>query len=91
MFSRTQNKVSYNDDEACNYLLESDEEDLGQLEHTKDGGSSTDSEYNNDDNQLQLTSPSLKLTRMPRCQASGICCTGGETKVRKKCWFCNAP
>ena len=55
MLSRTQNKVSYNVDEACNYLLESDEEDLGQLEHTKDGGSSTDSEYNNDDNLVSIT------------------------------------
>ena len=55
MLSHTQNKISYNVDEACNYLLESDEEDLGQLEHTKDGGSSTDSEYNNDDNLVSIT------------------------------------
>ena len=32
MSKHTRNKVSYNIDEALNYLLESDEEDLGQLE-----------------------------------------------------------
>ena len=31
MSKRTRNKVSYNVDEALDYLLESDEEDLGQL------------------------------------------------------------
>ena len=30
--------------------MESDEEDLGQLENDNDGDSSTDSEYNDDDN-----------------------------------------
>ena len=47
---RTQNKVNYNVDEALDYLLESDEEDLGLLEDENDGDSSTDSEYNDDDN-----------------------------------------
>ena len=47
----TRNKVSYNVDEALDDLLESDEEDLGQLED--DNGtawSSTYSEYKDDDN-----------------------------------------
>ena len=46
MSKRTRNKVSYNVDEALNYLLESDEEDLGQLEDDNNSDSSTDSEYN---------------------------------------------
>ena len=50
MSKLTRNKVSYNDDEAFDYLLESDEEDLGQLEHDNDSDSSTDSKYNDDDN-----------------------------------------
>ena len=54
MSKRTQNKVSYNVDEAVNYLLESDEEDLGQLEDEKDGDSSTDSKYNDDDNLVSI-------------------------------------
>ena len=50
MSKRTWKKVTYNVDEALDYLLESDEEDLGQLEDDNDGDSSTDSEYNDDDN-----------------------------------------
>ena len=50
MSKHTRNKVSYNVDEAPGYLLESDEEGLGQLEDDNDGDSSTDSEYNDDDN-----------------------------------------
>ena len=50
MSKRTRNKVSYNFDEAVDYLLESDEEDLGRLGDDNDGDSSTDSEYNDDDN-----------------------------------------
>ena len=50
MSKRTRNKVSYNVDEALRCLLESDEKDLGQLEDDNDGDSSTDSEYNDDDN-----------------------------------------
>ena len=49
MLKRTRNKVSYNVDEALYYLLESNEEDLGQLEDHCDGDSSTDSEYNDDE------------------------------------------
>ena len=47
---RTRNKVNYNVDEALDYLLESDEEDLGLLEKENDGESSTDSKYNDDEN-----------------------------------------
>ena len=54
MSKRTRNKVSYNVDEALDYLLESDEEDLGQLEDDNDGDSSTDSEYNDDDNLVSI-------------------------------------
>ena len=50
MSKRTRNKVSYNVDQALDYLLESDENDLGQFEDDNDGDSSTDSEYNDDDN-----------------------------------------
>ena len=50
MSKRTRNKVSYNVDQALDYLLESDEKDLGQFEDDNDGDSSTDSEYNDDDN-----------------------------------------
>ena len=50
MSKRTRNKVSYNLDEALDYLLESDGEDLGQFEDDNDGDSSTDFEYNDDDN-----------------------------------------
>ena len=54
MSKHTQNKVSYNVDEALGYLLESDEEGLGQLEDDNDGDSSTDSEYNDDDNLVSI-------------------------------------
>ena len=50
MSKRTGSKVSYNIDETLDYLLESDEEDFGQLENDNDGDSSTNSEYNDDDN-----------------------------------------
>ena len=50
MSKRTWNKVRYNVDEALNYLMESDEEDLRQLEDDNNGDSSTDSKYNDDDN-----------------------------------------
>ena len=46
----TWNKVSYNVDDA----LDSDEEDLGQLEDDNDGDSSTDSKYNDDDNLVSI-------------------------------------
>ena len=55
MSKRTQNKVSYNFDEALDYLLESDEEDLGQLEDDNDGDKGTESEYNDDDNLVSIT------------------------------------
>ena len=48
MSKRTWNKVSYNVDEVLDYLLESNEEGLGQLEDDKDGDSSTDAKYNDD-------------------------------------------
>ena len=54
MSKRTRNKVSYNVDEALRCLLESDEKDLGQLEDDNDGDSSTDSEYNDDDNLVSI-------------------------------------
>ena len=58
LFSRmskcTRNKVSYNVDEALDYLLKSDKEDFVQLEDNNDGDSSTDSEYNNDDNLVSI-------------------------------------
>ena len=54
MSKRTRNKVSYNVDEALDYLLESDEESLGQLEDDNDGDSSTDSKYTNDDNLVSI-------------------------------------
>ena len=54
MSKRTQNKVSYNFDEALDYLLESDEEHLGKLEDDNDGDSSTDSKYNDDDNLVSI-------------------------------------
>ena len=50
----TQNKVSYNIDEALDYLLESDEENLGQLGDGNDGNITTDSEYNDDDNLVSI-------------------------------------
>ena len=37
-----------------NYLLESDQEEYEQLEYENDGNSSTDSEYNDDDNFLSI-------------------------------------
>ena len=46
----TWNKVSYNVDDA----LDSDEEDLGQLEDNNDGDSSIDSKYNDDDNLVSI-------------------------------------
>ena len=54
MSKRTRNKVSYNVDQALDYLLESDEKDLGQFEDDNDGDSSTDSEYNDDDNLVSI-------------------------------------
>ena len=54
MSKRTRNKVSYNVDEALDFSLESDEEGLGQLEDDNDGDSSTDSEYNDDDNLVSI-------------------------------------
>ena len=54
MSKRTRNKVSYNVDEALDYLLESDEEDLGQLEDDSDSDSNTDFEYNDHDNLVSI-------------------------------------
>ena len=54
MSKRIRNKVSYNIDEALDHLLESDEEDLGQFEDDNDGDSSTDSEYNDDENLVSI-------------------------------------
>ena len=54
MSKRTRNKVSYNADKALDYLMKSDEEDLGQLEDDNGGDSSTDSEYNDDDNLVSI-------------------------------------
>ena len=54
MSKRTRNNVSYNVDEALNYLWKSDKGDLGQLEDYNDGDSSTDSEYNDDDNLVSI-------------------------------------
>ena len=54
MSKRTRNKVSYNVDEALDYLLESDEEHLGKLKDINDGDSSTDSEYNDDNNLISI-------------------------------------
>ena len=56
MSKRTRNKVSYNVDEALDYLLESDEEDLWQLEYGNDGDSSIDSKYNDNDNLVSIAS-----------------------------------
>ena len=53
MSKRTRNKVSYNADKALDYLMKSDE-DLGQLEDDNGGDSSTDSEYNGDDNLVSI-------------------------------------
>ena len=55
MSKHTRNKVSYNVDEALDYLLESDEEDLGQLEDDNDRDSSTESEFNDDDKLVSIT------------------------------------
>ena len=54
MSKRTRNKVSYNVHEALDYLLESDEESLGQLKDDNEGDSSTDSEYTDDDNLVSI-------------------------------------
>ena len=51
---RTRNKVRYNIDEALDYLLESDEEDLGLLEKENDGDSSTDCKFDDDDNLVSI-------------------------------------
>ena len=50
----TRNKVSYNVDEAFDYLFESHEEELGQLEDVNDRDSSTDSKYNDYDNLVSI-------------------------------------
>ena len=63
MSKRTRNKVSYNVDEALRCLLESDEKDLGQLEDDNDGDSSTDSEYNDDDNLVSIAT-NLSIPRV---------------------------
>ena len=52
MSKPTRNKISYNVDEALAYLLESDEEDLGQIEDDRLKMMITLF-------QLQLTSPSM--------------------------------
>ena len=51
---RTRNKVRYNIDEALDYLLESDEEELGLLEKENDGDSSTDCKFDDDDNLVSI-------------------------------------
>ena len=50
MSKRTRDKVSYKVDETRDYL--SDEEELGQREDDNGGDRSTDSEYNDDDDNL---------------------------------------
>ena len=52
MSKRTQNKDSYNVAEALDYILESDKKTLGSFEDDNDGYSSTDSKYNDDDDNL---------------------------------------
>ena len=54
MSKHTRNKVSYNVDEALDYLQESGEEDFGQLEDDNEGDSSTDSKYNDADNLVSI-------------------------------------
>ena len=54
MLKRSRKYVSHDVDEALDYLLESDEKDLGQLEVDSDGDSSTDSIYNDDITLFQL-------------------------------------
>ena len=54
MSKRTRDKVSYNFDEALDYLLELDEEDLGQLEDDSDSDSNTDFKYNDHDNLVSV-------------------------------------
>ena len=60
MSTRSRNKVSYNVDEALDYLLESDGEDLRQLEDDNGGDSSTNFEYNDDDN-IVLTATNVSI------------------------------
>ena len=52
MLKRSRKYVSHDVDEALDYLLESDEKDLGQLEDDNGGDSSIDSEYNDDNDNL---------------------------------------
>ena len=54
MSKRTRNKVSYNFNEALDYILESDKDDLGQLEGDNGSDSSTDSECNDDDSLVSI-------------------------------------
>ena len=63
---RTRHKVSYNVDETRDYL--SDEEELGQLEDDNCGDSSTDSEYNDDDNLVPIVTNEWNLLYWKRYQ-----------------------
>ena len=54
MSTSTRNKVSYNVDEALDYLLGADEENLGQLDDDNNADISTDSECNDDDNLVSI-------------------------------------
>ena len=77
----TRKEISYNADEALDYLLESDEENLGQLVDDNDGDSSTDSKYNDDDDLVSITT-NVSIPGVDQdAERVVFCCTGRETKT----------
>ena len=91
MSKRTRNKVSYNADEALDYLLESDEEDLGQLEDDNDGDSSTNFKYNDDD-YLILIATKVSIPRVDQdAERVEFVVQKERPKRKSKHWSFNVP
>ena len=87
----TRNKVSYNVDEALDYLLESNEKDLGQLEDDNGGDSSIDSEYNDDNDYLVSIANNVFISGSGQDAEQVKFVVGRKTKTQKKHWSYNAP
>ena len=87
---RTRNKVRYNIDEALDYLLESDEEDLGLLEKENDGDSSTDCKFDDDDNLVSIVT-NVSIPGVDQDAERVEFVVQEERTKRKKNWAYNVP
>ena len=84
----TRNKVSYNVDEALDYLLESD---LEQLEDDNDGDSSTNFKYNDDDYLISIATK-ISIPRVDQdAERVEFVVQKERPKRKSKHWSFNVP